>query len=45
MKEPRKVNRAKFLLENYKAVTLRNGRYSSKQLARKLRFEKDFYKL
>lgn len=43
MREPKKIQRAWFLLFNYKAVTVRNGRYSTEQLRLKKKFEEDFF--
>lgn len=43
LKEPRKRNRARYLLSRYKGVTVRNGKYNKFQLVRKKEFEKVFF--
>ena len=45
MKHPKKKVRAKFILDNYKKVTVRNGKYSKEQFAEKDRFERQFFSL
>lgn len=40
---PEKYYRAKLIVQEYKAVTPRNGRYSEEMLARKLDFENRFF--
>ena len=45
LKHIQKRARAKFLLDNYKKVTVRNGKYNEEQLKIKLKFEEDFFKL
>lgn len=42
MIEPEKIRRGNMLLEEYKAVTVRNGKYSDSQREAKLDFEKRF---
>lgn len=42
MKEPDKVRRGNLLLDEYDSVTLRNGKYSEEQRARKLDYESRF---
>ena len=42
LREPEKIRRAKMLVEEYKGVTPRNGRYTSEQRAKKLEFEHRF---
>lgn len=43
MKEPEKIRRAKLLVERYKSLTPRNGRYTELQTTNKLRFETEFF--
>lgn len=43
LKEPEKRRRAMLLTQQYKNVTLRNGKYSSLQLERKLALEQEFF--
>lgn len=43
--EPNKKARAKLLLEKYKEVTPRNGKYNQEKLEEKLNFEKTFFEL
>lgn len=38
-----KYNIAKFILDNYEKVTIRNGRYNQESLNRKLKFEEKFF--
>ena len=45
MKEPKKRKRVLLLLSGYKKVTVRNGRYTPKQLRAKLQFERRFFAL
>lgn len=45
LKHYKKINRAKHLVENYKNVTVRNGKYNEEKLKRKLQFEEDFFEL
>ncbi len=45
MKHPKKVKRARYLLANYKNVTVRNGKYSNSDLVRKWDFEEGFFLL
>jgi len=45
MHEPKKIRRAKFLLDNYKNVTRRNGRYKLEEVKAKKQFEEEFFKL
>jgi hypothetical protein len=42
LKHPEKIRRARLIISQYKAVTVRNGRYTKKQLARKIKFERLF---
>jgi intein/homing endonuclease len=42
MKEKEKIRRAKLLCEIYPLLTIRNGKYSSKQIEDKLQFEHMF---
>jgi hypothetical protein len=44
LKEPEKLRRAKMLVEEYKGLTVRNGRYSPSQLRLKRQFEKRFFR-
>lgn len=44
MKERDKIARAQFLLEHYKSVTPRNGKYTEEQRTAKLNFEIDFFR-
>lgn len=44
MREPEKMRRVDLILDKYKKVTPRNGRYSEVQLAEKHAFEKEFFK-
>ncbi len=41
--EPRKKNRALYILSRYKGVTPRNGKYTKLQLEKKEEFEKVFF--
>ncbi len=43
LKESKKKTRAKFLIDNYKKVTLRNGKYTKKLLEKKEEFVKEFF--
>lgn len=43
MKEPEKRRRALLLLNEYKSLTPRNGRYTQEQLTKKLEFENRFF--
>lgn len=43
MKEPEKVRRAQLILQGYKGVTKRNGKYTQEELAAKLNFEDQFF--
>lgn len=43
MKEPTKIYRANLLLEEYKKVTPRNGKYSEEMSAKKLDFQERFF--
>ena len=43
--EPNKKARADLILNKYKEVTPRNGRYSEEKLRQKLQFEEDFFNL
>ncbi len=43
MHEPEKVRRGSLLLDKYKSVTVRNGRYSEEQLLKKEAFEQEFF--
>lgn len=45
MLEPEKVRRGNLLLDTYKLVTVRNGKYTDEERDRKLAFEKDFLSL
>ena len=45
MRELSKRIRTSYLLDNYPKVTLRNGKYSNKQLITKLNFEEQFFLL
>ena len=45
LKHYKKISRAKHLIDNYKNVTARNGKYSEEKLKLKLQFEEDFFKL
>lgn len=42
MLEPEKIRRGRMLLDEYKVVTPRNGKYSSDMLTKKLEFESRF---
>jgi hypothetical protein len=44
MREPEKIRRARMLIEEYKSVTPRNGRYTPMSLKRKREFERRFFK-
>jgi endonuclease/exonuclease/phosphatase (EEP) superfamily protein YafD len=43
MKEPKKRRRIEFILQHYKAVTMRNGHYSPERFAAKMKFQDDFF--
>lgn len=45
MLEPEKVRRGNLLLSEYKAITVRNGKYTNEQRERKLAFETSFLSL
>lgn len=45
MRHHKKIKRANHIVNNYKKVTVRNGKYNSKQLEAKLQFEKEFFEL
>lgn len=45
LKIPSKINRAEFILKNYKKVTPRNGKYNLNTLLVKQKFEEDFFNL
>lgn len=45
MKSPMKVARAAMLINDYKLVTVRNGKYSPEQRERKEQFEREFLQL
>jgi hypothetical protein len=42
LKEPDKIRRAKLLIDKYKRLTPRNGRYTTEQRIKKLEFEHQF---
>ncbi len=44
MREPEKIRRARMLIEEYKSVTPRNGKYTPIILERKKDFERRFFK-
>jgi hypothetical protein len=43
MKEPEKIRRAKLIVDKYKSVTPRNGKYSKDLLKKKQKFEQKFF--
>jgi hypothetical protein len=43
--EPIKRKRAEYLIENYKANTSRNGKYTPEMLKRRIEFEEEFFKI
>jgi hypothetical protein len=43
LKEPEKVRRANLILNEYKKLTPRNGKYTAEQREKKLEFEKKFF--
>jgi hypothetical protein len=43
VKEPEKRRRILLILNDYKKVTSRNGKYNTKMLQNKLTFEEDFF--
>lgn len=45
MKEPKKIARARLLVGEYKAATVRNGRYSEQRRKLKIDFERRFFSL
>jgi len=45
LRVPSKIKRAKFIIENYEKVTIRNGRYNESTLVLKQDFENDFFAL
>lgn len=45
MLEPKKIYRAKLLIDVYPTVTKRNGKYTEEEMKRKLQFEEDFLKI
>lgn len=45
MKHPKKVKRAKHILDQYKSVTSRNGKYTVEELEEKKAFEEAFFVL
>ena len=45
LKCPKKKRRAKFILDNYKLYSRRNGYYTEEEKVLKRQFEEDFYKL
>jgi hypothetical protein len=44
MREPEKIRRARLLIEEYKSVAPRNGKYTPAILKRKKEFERRFFK-
>lgn len=42
---PEKRKRAKLIIDEYKSVTPRNGKYSAEMLEKKLDFEKRFFEI
>lgn len=45
LQENKKIKRANFIIDNYKNVTVRNGKYTEEQLKIKKQFEEDFFNL
>lgn len=45
LKEPKKYSRARLIIDEYKSVTKRNGKYTDKEKERKLGFEAQFFAL
>lgn len=45
MRHAKKIRRGRHIVDNYKNVTVRNGKYNSTQLEAKLQFEKEFFEL
>jgi hypothetical protein len=43
--EPNKKIRAKMIIEQYKSLTKRNGKYTKSEIEEKLQFETDFFHL
>lgn len=43
LRHPEKIRRAELILNRYKLVTQRNGKYNTEQLKAKLQFESEFY--
>lgn len=43
MKEPQKIHRARLLVEKYKLVTPRNGKYNEELLAKRSAFNQEFF--
>jgi hypothetical protein len=43
IQDPSKLYRMRHVLNNYRQVTVRNGKYTSEQLGVKLQFENDFF--
>ncbi len=43
LKEPEKVRRSYLILNKYKTVTPRNGKYTKEMLIDKIKFEEDFF--
>lgn len=45
LKHQQKIARAKHLVNKYKTVTQRNGKYNEEQLKNKIKFEEEFFEL
>jgi hypothetical protein len=45
IKEPKKISRINYIINNYKKVTPRNGKYSQEMAIVKLNFEKEFFEI
>lgn len=45
MRHAKKIKRGRHIVDNYKNVTVRNGKYNPAQLEAKLQFEKEFFEL
>jgi hypothetical protein len=45
LREPEKIRRARLILNEYKKLTVRNGRYTEEQRAAKLDFERRFFEV
>lgn len=43
LKEPEKIRRMWLIVKHFRKVTVRNGRYTDKELSKKLQFEHDFF--